>query len=187
MRRGGFSYEYARPFVKGTYRTYSMLLFFRLHYIQTFCQYRLCKADHAYLTYLMLQRQVSHLNGHKLDHAKFEHLIFSMSGIALSCTANMFILMILYDFWLLPTIIVYIRKVESRVQIAERCAPKFSGGWKAMYKCNVALNENMWKDILTISWDPSHSNIMELHTLRLVLVCRTGADWFIHCVYIVTI
>jgi hypothetical protein len=25
-------------------------------------------ADHAYLTYLMLQRQLSHLNGRKLDH-----------------------------------------------------------------------------------------------------------------------
>jgi hypothetical protein len=31
-------------------------------------QYRLCKAEYAYLTYLMLQRQLSHLNGSKLDH-----------------------------------------------------------------------------------------------------------------------
>jgi hypothetical protein len=31
-------------------------------------QSRLCKADHAYLTYLMLQRQLSHLNGRRLDH-----------------------------------------------------------------------------------------------------------------------
>jgi hypothetical protein len=42
--------------------------FFLLHYIQVFCQYRHCKADHAYLTYLMLQGQLSHLNGRKLHH-----------------------------------------------------------------------------------------------------------------------
>jgi hypothetical protein len=29
--------------------------FFILHYVQVLCQSRLCKADHAYLTYLMLQ------------------------------------------------------------------------------------------------------------------------------------
>jgi hypothetical protein len=50
-----------------------------------------------------------------------------MSGFALSYTANMFILMILYDVCLLPAqfcyMIVYIRKVESRVQIADRCVP----------------------------------------------------------------
>jgi hypothetical protein len=32
------------------------------------CQYRLYRADHAYITYLILQRQLSHLNGRKLDH-----------------------------------------------------------------------------------------------------------------------
>jgi hypothetical protein len=31
------------------------------------CQYRLYRADHAYLTYFMLQRQLNHLNGRKLD------------------------------------------------------------------------------------------------------------------------
>jgi hypothetical protein len=31
------------------------------------CQYRLCGAGHAYHTDLMLQRQLSHLNGRKLD------------------------------------------------------------------------------------------------------------------------
>jgi hypothetical protein len=45
----------------------------------------------------------------------------------------MFILMILYDFYLLPAqfyyIIVYIGKVESCVQIADWCAPwKISNG-----------------------------------------------------------
>jgi hypothetical protein len=46
-----------------------------------------------------------------------------MSGFALSYTMNMFILMILYDFCLLPAqfyyIIVYIGKVESHVQIVD--------------------------------------------------------------------
>jgi hypothetical protein len=42
--------------------------FFLLHYTQVLCQYRLCETDHAYLTYLMLQRQLSHLNGRKLEH-----------------------------------------------------------------------------------------------------------------------
>jgi hypothetical protein len=35
--------------------------FFLVNYIQVLCQYRLCRADHAYLTYLMLQRQPNHL------------------------------------------------------------------------------------------------------------------------------
>jgi hypothetical protein len=56
-----------------------------------------------------------------------------MPGFALSYTENIFILMILYDFYLLPAqfryIIVYIRKVESRVQIADLWAPwKISNG-----------------------------------------------------------
>jgi hypothetical protein len=38
------------------------------HYTQALCQYRLSGTDHAYLTYLMLQRLPSHLNGRKLDH-----------------------------------------------------------------------------------------------------------------------
>jgi hypothetical protein len=58
---------------------------------------------------------------------KFNPIIFSMSGFALSYATNMFILMILYDFCLLPAqfcyIIVYIWQVESRVQIANRCTP----------------------------------------------------------------
>jgi hypothetical protein len=60
-----------------------------------------------------------------LTTAKFKPLIFSVSGFALSYTADMFILMILYDLCLLPAqfcyIIVYIRKVKSYVQIADRC------------------------------------------------------------------
>jgi hypothetical protein len=56
-----------------------------------------------------------------------------MSGFAMSYAANMFILIILYDFCLSPAqfcyITVYIRTIESRVQIADRCAPrKISSG-----------------------------------------------------------
>jgi hypothetical protein len=42
--------------------------FLLLHYIHVLCQPRLCKADHAYLTYLMLQRQRCHVNGRKTHH-----------------------------------------------------------------------------------------------------------------------
>jgi hypothetical protein len=41
-----------------------------LSHTQVLCQYRLCKADHAYHVYLMLQRQLSNLNGRKLDHGQ---------------------------------------------------------------------------------------------------------------------
>jgi hypothetical protein len=55
-------------FVKCKYRIYSILLtILLLHYILVLCPSRLCKAEHAYLTYLMLQRQLSHLNRRKLD------------------------------------------------------------------------------------------------------------------------
>jgi hypothetical protein len=77
--------------------------------------------------HIMLQLQLRHLNGRKLGHRPVKPLKISMSGFALSYTANMFILVILFDFCLLPAqlyyIIVYIREVESRVQIVDRCAP----------------------------------------------------------------
>jgi hypothetical protein len=58
-----------------------------------------------------------------------------MSDFVTPCTANMFILMILYDLCWLPAqfccVIVYIRKVESCVQIADRCTPwKIPSGTK---------------------------------------------------------
>jgi hypothetical protein len=40
------------------------------NYTQVLCQYRLCRVDHASLTYLMLQRQLNHLNCSKLDHGQ---------------------------------------------------------------------------------------------------------------------
>jgi hypothetical protein len=70
-----------------------------------------------------------------LTTTKFKPLIqvFSMPGFTLSYIANMFILIILYDLCFLPAkfchIIIYIRKVESRMQNADRCAPwKISNG-----------------------------------------------------------
>jgi hypothetical protein len=73
--------------------------------------------------------------------AKFMPPISSMSAVALSHIGNMFILMILYDsrFW--PAqfgyIIIYIRKVESCVQITDWCAP-----WKIS---NGAENLVLWE------------------------------------------
>jgi hypothetical protein len=106
--------------------------FFLLNYIQVLCQYRLCKADHAYLT-LCYNGSLVTWTVVSLPAAKFKPLIFSMSRFALSNAANMFNLMTLYDFCLLPAqfcyIIVHIRKVESRVQIVNLCATwKISNG-----------------------------------------------------------
>jgi hypothetical protein len=54
-------------------------------------------------------------------------LIFSISSFTLSYTANMFILMIPYDFGLFPAqfcyTIIYMWKVKSCVEIADRSAP----------------------------------------------------------------
>jgi hypothetical protein len=47
-----------------------------MHYIQVLCQSRLCKADHVYLTYLMLM--FSHLNGRKIDHRQIEASYISL-------------------------------------------------------------------------------------------------------------
>jgi hypothetical protein len=56
---------------KCTYRTYSMLLKILAFALYTSpLSVQAYKADHAYLTYLMLQQQLSHLNGCKLDHHK---------------------------------------------------------------------------------------------------------------------
>jgi hypothetical protein len=58
----------------------------------------------------------------RLTTPKFKPLIFFISGFALTYAPNMFMLTILYDFCLLPAqfcfMIVYIWKVENRVQIA---------------------------------------------------------------------
>jgi hypothetical protein len=68
--------------------------FFLVHCKQVLYQSRLCIADHAYLIYLMLQRQSSSLNGCKITAAKFKPLVCSVSGFALCNAANMFIHMV---------------------------------------------------------------------------------------------
>jgi hypothetical protein len=59
--------------------------------------------------------------------AKLKYGTFSVSGFALSYAATLVILMILYDFCLLPAqfyyIIIYTWKVESCVEIVDLCAP----------------------------------------------------------------
>jgi hypothetical protein len=50
---GLFCYEHAWPFVKRTYRTYSMLLKILLFQLCT-SQYMFCRTDHAYLTCFMV-------------------------------------------------------------------------------------------------------------------------------------
>jgi hypothetical protein len=61
--------------------------FFLLHYIQILCQYTLSKANHAYLTYPMLQRQLSHLNGRKLDRLQVEasYIFYLSIRLVLCC------------------------------------------------------------------------------------------------------
>jgi hypothetical protein len=104
--------------------------FFILHYIHVLCEYRLCKPDRAYLTYLMLQRQFSHLDDGMLDHRQVwaSYIFYIWLRHVLYCEH-----VHSHDFaWLLFVartifyIIVYIRKVERRVQIADQRA-----SWKS--------------------------------------------------------
>jgi hypothetical protein len=48
--------------------------FLLVHCIKVLCQSRLRRADHAYLTYLMLQRQLSHLNIHYIYSQFVPHM-----------------------------------------------------------------------------------------------------------------
>jgi hypothetical protein len=43
--------------------------FFLLHCTQVLCQNRLCRADHAYLTYLMLQRLITYQHGSRRKYS----------------------------------------------------------------------------------------------------------------------
>jgi hypothetical protein len=129
----GFSYEYAWH-LSSMHVAHIIYYwkFFPLHYIQVLCQYRLCKTDHVYLISICYSGSLDAWTVVSLTTAKFKSLIFSVSGFALSYTANMLILTILYDFCLSTAqfcyIIIYIWNV-SHVQIADRYAPwKISSG-----------------------------------------------------------
>jgi hypothetical protein len=73
----------------------------------------------------MPQLQLNLLNGRGFHRRQIK--VFCMSCFAVEYSANIFILMIMYDFCLLPAriyhIIVCIQKVENGVQIADRCPP----------------------------------------------------------------
>jgi hypothetical protein len=107
----GFSYEYAWPFVKCTYRTYSMLwkilpleLYTSPLSIQPL-QSGSFLSDVSYATTVI-----------SLTTTKSKPLILLMPGFALSYTAKIFILMILYDL-VLPAkfsyVIVYHGKLKA--------------------------------------------------------------------------
>jgi hypothetical protein len=97
------SYEYAWPLSSVHIAHIACYWkFFLSQNIQVLCQSRLCKADHAYLIWLMLQWQRNHLSGHSLTTAEFKLLKFSVSGFTLSYAMNMVIFVSLYDYFLLP-------------------------------------------------------------------------------------
>jgi hypothetical protein len=90
-----------------------------LRYMQILCQYRVCKADHVYLTYLMLQRQLSHLNGRKLDPYIFYvwlHLVLYREHVHS------------HDFvWLVAcTILLYSRIRLEGWKLCAYCGPMFT-------------------------------------------------------------
>jgi hypothetical protein len=78
----------------------------------------------------MLQRQLSHLNRRKLDHREvFKPLVLSMPGFALSYAANMFILMILYDFaCCLHNFVTYDHR-QSQISFTIDGLPPISSSW----------------------------------------------------------
>jgi hypothetical protein len=92
-----------------------------------------------------------------LTAAKIKPLTFSMSGFVLSYTTNMFTFMILYDFCLLPSQVhVYIRKVESRVQIVDRCEPtKISTGAENLDFQTLQLPGGVSTDVTSALWRAS--------------------------------
>jgi hypothetical protein len=100
-----------------------------IQYIQGLFQSRLGTADYAIVTSSLHYSDtlviwtVIHMTA-----AKFQPIIFSVSGFALSNVANIFILMILDDFCLLPALFCYIiinvRYIKSHMHIANRCVPR---------------------------------------------------------------
>jgi hypothetical protein len=98
-----------------------------------------------------------------LTTGKFMPLVFSMSSFVLSYTANTFILMILCDFCLLPAqfcyIIVYIRKVESRMKITDRCAPCFIGAAILRDRC-LPLIPRLGKHKSLLTWSVPYGELV---------------------------
>jgi hypothetical protein len=99
-----------------------------LHYIQVLCQPGLWKADHAYFTYLKLKKQPSHLHDRKLERLYIFYVWLRLTLCYEHDHSHDFVLL-LHVACTIFYIIVYIRKVESHVQIADRYATwKISSG-----------------------------------------------------------
>jgi hypothetical protein len=154
------------PYVSSSLTRTCYWKLFLVHYKQVLCQFRFLKADHGYFTYHVLQRQLSHLNGRKLDHRQ---VLFYMSGFALPYTTNMFILIILYGFCLLPAqlcyIIVHIRKVESRVQIADGRELCFVGAAILRGRC-LPLIPRRGKPKSLLIWSVLYGGLVECWRLN---------------------
>jgi hypothetical protein len=83
---GFFPYEQAWPLSSARIAHIACYWkFFLLRYVQVLCEPRLWKADHAYLTSLMLQRQLSHLKGRKLDRRQVQAFFYGWLRLVLSC------------------------------------------------------------------------------------------------------
>jgi hypothetical protein len=98
--------------------------------IQGLLQSRIGTADYAPLL-TNSSRHNGNLDTWTFVHmtaAKFKPLIFPVLGFSLSNIANIFILMILNDFWLLPALFCYliinVRNLESHMHITNQYAPQ---------------------------------------------------------------
>jgi hypothetical protein len=119
------------------HRTYSMLL--KILPCEVYIQVHLST---GFAKQIMPELRILCYNGTlvtstvvSLTIVKLKRLVYVMSRFTVSRAANIFILSFVCDFCLLPaqfsSTVVYIRKVESRVQIADRYAPwKISSGAK---------------------------------------------------------
>jgi hypothetical protein len=154
------------PFVKRTYRSCSRLLNIYKSSISTgFAKQitpilRILCHKGSFVTWTVVS----------LTAAKSKPLTCSVSGFALFCAANMFILMILYDNCLLLAqfsyIIVYILKVESRVQ--QLTGPAYNISVRTAQKtqflcCSVIVG---FVSVGVTTWS------LLSHCLEMAVVCR---------------
>jgi hypothetical protein len=120
--RMGFSLMNRLHLFKCTYRTYNVIE------NSSFCTTYTSSVSSDFAEHIMLMLCILCYNGSlviwkvvSLTNVKFSPLIFYMSGFALSYTTNVFILMILYDFYLLTAqfclISVYIYIYNGRLKV----------------------------------------------------------------------
>jgi hypothetical protein len=127
-----------------------------IQYIQDLFQSRLGTADYALVTSSLHYHDSLHTwTVVHMTTAKFKPLIFSVSGFALSSVANIFIFMILDDFYLLPAwfcyVIIHVRNLKSLMHISNPCEPrKFANGtenpvFQALQTCHYGCNQTLWR------------------------------------------